>query len=111
MDISVTSIDMLARLFNHSLRNRGFTRAIHREMYAGQSSGMQQHHFGVLGLVVAGELELELAEAHQTLGIGEEFTIPANIYFQVTAGHSGAQLLLAKKRNLISSKKQISCVN
>lgn len=102
---------MLARLFNHSLRNRGFTRAIHREMYAGQSSGMQQHHFGVLGLVVAGELELELAEAHQTLGIGEEFTIPANIYFQATAGHSGAQLLLAKKRNLISSKKEISCVN
>lgn len=52
--------------------------------------------------MVAGELELELAEAHQTFGIGEEFTIPANIYFQATAGHSGAQLLLAKKRSLIS---------
>lgn len=60
MDISVTSIDILARLFNHSLRNRGFTRAIHREMYAGQSSGMRQHHFGVLGLVVAGNLSLSL---------------------------------------------------
>ena len=50
MDNSVTSIEMLVRLFNHSLRKRGFTRAIHREMNHGQSSGILQQHFVVLGL-------------------------------------------------------------
>ena len=102
MDNSVTSIEMLVRLFNHSLRKRGFTRAIHREMNPCQSSGLLQQHFGVLGLVVAGELELVLSESNHVYVAGEEFTIPANTYFQVIAGHIGAQLLLAKKR-MISS--------
>ena len=103
MDNSVTSIEMLVRLFNHTLRKRGFTRAIHREMNHGQSSGILQQHFVVLGLVVAGELELELSEEHQIYGVGEEFMIPANTYFQATATDNGAQLLLAKKRMLLNT--------
>jgi len=106
MDNSVISIEMLARFFNHSLRIRGFTRAIHREMNPSQCSSLVQQHFVVLGLVVAGELELELSEAHLIYGVGEEFMIPANTYFQATAGHNGAQLLLAKKRLHIISKHE-----
>jgi hypothetical protein len=98
MDNSVSSIEMLARLFNLSLRKRGFTRAIHREMGPCQTSGLLQQSFGVLGLVVAGEIEFVMSEAHEIYGAGEEFTIPANTYFQATAGHNGTHLLIAKKR-------------
>jgi hypothetical protein len=59
--------------------------------------------FGVVGLVVAGELALEFYESSQSFGIGEEFTLPANTYFQVTAGDEGAQLLIAKKRAHLAS--------
>ena len=103
MDNSVISIEMLARFFNHSLRIRGFTRAIHREMNPSQCSSLLQQHFVVLGLVVAGELELELSEAHLIYGVGEEFMIPANTYFQATAGHTGVRLLFARQRSHLSS--------
>ena len=98
MDNSVSSIELLARLFNHSLRKRGFTRTIHKAMNPSECSGIIHVDVGVVGLVVAGELTLEFYEASQSLGIGEEFTLPANNYFQVTAGDDGAHLLLAKKR-------------
>jgi hypothetical protein len=98
MDNSVSSIELLARLFNHSLRKRGFTRTIHKAMNPSECSGIIHLDVGVVGLVVAGELTLEFYEASQSLGIGEEFTLPANNYFQVTAGDDGAHLLLAKKR-------------
>ena len=103
MDNSVISIEMLARFFNNSLRKRGFTRAIYWEMNPSQCSSLLQQHFVVLGLVVAGELELEISEVHQIYGVGEEFMIPANTYFQATAGDEGAQLLLAKKRMLLNT--------
>lgn len=103
MDNSVTSIEMLVRLFNHSLRKRGFTRAIYREMLPNQCSGMLYQSFGALGLVVAGEVAFEFDEASQLFGLGEEFTIPADTYFQATASHTGAQLLLAKKRMLLNT--------
>ena len=103
MDNSVISIEMLARFFNNSLRKRGFTRAIYWEMNPSQCSSLLQQHFVVLGLVVAGELELEISEVHQIYGVGEEFMIPANTYFQATATDNGAQLLLAKKRMLLNT--------
>ena len=98
MDNSVSSIELLARLFNHSLNKRGFTRTIHKAMNPSECSGIIHLDVGVVGLVVAGELTLEFYEASQSLGTGEEFTLPANTYFQVTAGDDGAHLLLAKKR-------------
>jgi hypothetical protein len=68
-----------------------------------ECSGIILLDVGVVGLVVAGELMLEFYEASQSLGIGEEFTLPANTYFQVTAGNGGAHLLLAKKRTYLAS--------
>ena len=103
MDNSVISIEMLARFFNNSLRKRGFTRAIYWEMNPSQCSSLLQQHFVVLGLVVAGELELELSEVHQIYGVGEEFVIPANTYFQATAGHNGVRILLARRRTHLTS--------
>ena len=102
MDNSVSSIEMLACRFNLSLRKRGFTRAIHRQLNPGHSSCLLQQPFGVIGLVVAGEFELEISEAHEFYGTGMEFTIPANIYFEATAGINGTQLLIAKKRILLN---------
>ncbi len=103
MDNSVSSIELLARLFNQSLRKRGFTRAIHRAMNPSECTGIMYQDFGVVGLVVAGELALEFYESSQSHGTGEEFTLPANIYFQATAGDDGAQLLIAKKRAHLAS--------
>ena len=103
MDDSVISIEMLTHFFNNSLRKRGFTRAIHREMNPSQCSSLVQQHFVVLGLVVAGELELEFSEVHQIYGVGEEFMIPANTYFQATAGHTGVRLLFARQRSHLTS--------
>ena len=98
MDNSVSSIELLSRLFNLSLRKRGFTRTIHKAMNPSECSGIIHLDVGVVGLVVAGELMLEFYEASQSFGIGEEFTLPANTYFQVKAGDDGTHLLLAKKR-------------
>ncbi len=103
MDNSVISIEMLARLFNHSLRNRGFTRTIHKAMNPSECSGIIHLDVGVVGLVVAGELMLEFYETSLSFGIGEEFTLPANTFFQVTAGDDGAHLLLAKKKTHLAS--------
>ena len=103
MDNSVSSIELLARLFNHSLRKRGFTRTIHKGMNPSECSGIVHQDVGVVGLVVTGEMTLEFYEASQSYCIGEEFTLPANTYFQVTAGDDGAHLLLAKKRTYLAS--------
>jgi hypothetical protein len=107
MDNSVSSIDMLARLFNYSLRKRGFTRSIHREMTSGQSTGLLQHNFGLLALVVSGEVEVLQAENQQIYSTGEEFMIPANTYFQVIAGCHGVRVLLAKKRTYFLHMNEI----
>ena len=103
MDNSVSSIELLTRLFNQSLRKRGFTRAIHRAMNPSECTGIMYQDFGVVGLVVAGELALEFYESSQSHGTGEEFTLPANTYFQATAGDDGAHLLIAKKRAHLAS--------
>ena len=78
MDNSVSSIELLARHFNHSLRKRGFTRTIHKGMNPSECRGIIHLDVGVLGLVVAGELTLEFYETSQSLGIGEEFTLGKN---------------------------------
>jgi hypothetical protein len=103
MDFSVTPIETLAHQFNASLRKRGFTKAIYRAMLPNQCSGMLYQRFGVLGLIVAGEIACEFFEESQLFGLGEEFTIPANTYFQATAGDEGAHLLIAKKRAHLES--------
>ena len=103
MDNSVSSIELLSRLFNLSLRKRGFTRTIHKAMNPSECSGIIHLDVGVVGLVVAGELTLEFYEASQSLGTGEEFTLPANTYFQATSGHTGVRLLFARQRSHLSS--------
>ena len=47
-------------------------------MNPSECSGIMHQDFGVVGLVVAGELALEFYESSQSFGTGEEFTLPAN---------------------------------
>ena len=76
-------------------------------MTPNQGSGLLQQHFGVLGLVVAGDFVLSLPETEQIFSAGEEFIIPANTYFQAVAGHNGAQLLIAKPRTYFAHMNEI----
>lgn len=108
MEYFETSISMLTLIFNHSLHRRGFTRSIHLEMLPNQESGIQKNHFALLGIVLAGEIELEYAEVILALGQGEEFKIPANTFFQVKVGQTGAQILVARKRHTIVEDMEIS---
>jgi hypothetical protein len=70
MNYSVSSIELPARLFKHSLRKRGSTRIIHKAMNPSECSGIIHLDVGV-GLVVAGELTLEFYEASLSFGLLE----------------------------------------
>jgi hypothetical protein len=100
MDTSVFSIEALAKEFGHSLFERGFSRGVLRTLKPQQCSGVLETEHAVIGLVLSGELLIELPECLLLNGVGDEFFLPPNIYFQATAGELGAQYLFAKRREI-----------
>jgi len=100
MDTSVISIEALAKEFGHSLFERGFSSGVLRSLKPQQCSGVLESEHAVLGLVLSGELLIELPECLLLNGVGDEFFLPPNTYFQATAGEQGAQFLFAKRSGL-----------
>jgi hypothetical protein len=98
MDASVISIEELAKKFRQSLFQRGFSRASLSVLRPCQNSGLLTSDLAGLGLILAGDLMINLAEARVIYGAGDEFFIPAQTYYQATGGEFGTQFLFAKQR-------------
>jgi hypothetical protein len=63
-----------------------------------QNSGLLTSDLAGLGLILAGDLMINLAEVQVIYGAGDEFFIPAQTYYQATGGEFGTQFLFAKQR-------------
>jgi hypothetical protein len=99
MDTSVTSIEAMAREFGETLFERGFSKGIFHEFKPYQSTDVIVGNDAVTGIVLAGELLFQFQDCLIINAIGDLFFVPANTYYQVTAGLQGAQFLLAKHRS------------
>lgn len=98
MDASVISLEAMAKNFSQSLLQRGFSVASLSVLRPYQNSGFLTSNLAGLGLILAGDLMLNLAEAQVIYGAGDEFFIPAQTYYQATGGEFGTQFLFAKQR-------------
>jgi hypothetical protein len=57
----------------------------------------------VFGLALLGELLIEFSKSQWVIDMGTEFFLPANAYFQATAGEQGAHFLFARQRIYLDS--------
>jgi len=98
MDMSVISIESLAKNFSQTLSSRGFYKGSLRQFLPYQSSGVLQINREVIGLVLLGDLLIQYSDSLRVIEMGTEFFLPPNVYFQATAGEHGAHFLFARKR-------------
>jgi hypothetical protein len=99
MDMSVISIDALVKEFGESLFERGFSKGILNQFKPFQSTNVILGDHAVIGIVLTGELLFQFQECLIINGVGDQFFVPANTHYQVTAGRDGAQFLFAKHCN------------
>jgi hypothetical protein len=95
METSSYSIEFLAKKFGYSLFERGFSNSIFKELGPHETIGVQETHGAVLGLVLTGDLLINMPDSMQIYGETEEFFLPPNVFFQATAGEKGVKLLVA----------------
>jgi len=99
MDKSVISIESMAIIFSQSLVRKGFTKRGLRYFRPYQSSGVFFTDREILGLVLMGQLVIEIEDSKSILDEGDEFFLPSNNFFSATAGEHGAHFLFARKKN------------
>lgn len=99
MDTSVTSIEAMAREFGETLFERGFSKGIFYEFKPYQATDVLLSTHAVIGVVLNGELLFQFQDCLIINGIGDQFFVPANTHYQITAGCEGAQFLYAKHSN------------
>jgi len=99
MDSSVTSIEAMAREFGETLFDRGFSKVIFYEFKPYQTTDVLFVTRAVIGVVLNGELLFQFQDSLIINGIGDQFFVPANTHYQITAGCEGAQFLYAKHSN------------
>lgn len=95
MDKSSFSIEFLAKKFGFSLFERGFSNSIFKELAPYETIDIQETHGAVLGLVLTGDLLINMPDNMQIYCESEEFFLPPNVFFQATAGENGVKLLIA----------------
>ena len=101
MDTSVNSIEAMAREFGETLFERGFSKGIFHELRPYQTTDVLLATQAVIGVVLNGELLFQFQDCLIINGIGDQFFVPANTHYQVTAGREGAQFLYAKHCNSV----------
>ena len=75
---------------------RRFSKGIFHEFKPYQATDVLLATHAVIGVVLKGELLFQVQDCLIINGIGDQFFVPANTHYQVTAGEHGAQFLLAK---------------
>jgi ethanolamine utilization protein EutQ (cupin superfamily) len=95
MDTSIISIESRAKEFGETLFERGFSKGILMEFKHYQATEVLLAEKAIMGIVLNGELLFQFQDCLVTNEVGDQFFIPANTYYQVTAGQQGAQFLFA----------------
>ena len=96
MDTSATSIEAMAREFGETLFERGFPKGIFHEFKPYQATDVLVASQAVIGIVLKGELLFQFQDCLIINAVGDQFFVPANTHYQVTAGRDGAQFLISK---------------
>ena len=103
MLMSDISVESLANNFNQKIVSKGFFKGSLRYFSPYQSSGLMQIDREVVGLVLFGELSIELSNTESLVGAGFEFFLPPNVCFHATARHNGAHFIVAIQRMNLQS--------
>lgn len=93
MDYSVMSIEKILKEFNASIQKRGFKKCRVIDLSAQQKTGYLKFNYDLIGLLLIGEVVLELGHHQVPLVVGEEFHIPHENNFQLIGGDTAAKLL------------------
>ena len=76
------SIELLVKKFGYSLYERGFSNSFFKELSPYETIGVQEAQGAVLGLVLIGELLINMPDSMQIFSATEEFFLPPNIFFE-----------------------------
>ena len=98
MTAQKTNLSKLISDYSSSLIERGFHKGILRTLKPFQSTCLQHTDRIILGMVVTGNLEIQTALGIYKFQLEEEFLLPANLHFQVSAGLNGATIFLGKQK-------------
>lgn len=93
MDYSVISIEKTLKEFSASIQKRGFKKCRVIDLNAQQKTGYLKINYDLIGLLLTGEVALELGHLQVPLVVGEEFHIASGNSFQLIAGDVGAKVL------------------
>jgi len=93
-----TNLSKLISNYSTSLIERGFHRGNLRTLKPFQSTCIQHTDRIILGMVLTGNLEIQTASGTYRFQLEEEFLLPANLHFQVSAGLNGATIFLGKQK-------------
>jgi ethanolamine utilization protein EutQ (cupin superfamily) len=102
MDTSVTSVEAMAREFGETLFQLGFSKGIFQEFKPFQTTDVLLATHALIGVVLKGELLFQFQDCLIINGVGDQFFVPANTHYQVTAGRDGAQFLYANHCNPVA---------
>lgn len=98
MSVNCNSIDLMSASYSKSLVERGFHKGNLRTLKPCQSTGIAYTSRIILGMVLLGKLEVQTAVGVHSFLKNEEFMLPANLYFQVSAGLNGATIYFARQK-------------
>lgn len=98
MSVNCNSIELLSASYSKSLVERGFHKGNLRTLKPCQSTGIAYTNRIILGMVLVGKLEVQTAVGVHSFEKNDEFMLPANLYFQVSAGMSGATICFARQK-------------
>jgi hypothetical protein len=98
MRSSKTTIDPIISNYSQILVERGFYKGKLKTLKPCQSTGIAYTNRIILGFIIKGNLEVQTALGIQNFDASEEFLLPANLYFQVSAGLRGASIFFARQK-------------
>lgn len=98
MKVQKTNVSKMISDYSKSLIERGFQKGSFRTLKPFQSTCLEHTDRIILGVVVTGNLEIQTALGTQKFKLEEEFLLPANLYFQVSAGLNGATIFFGKQK-------------
>ena len=98
MNAQNTNLSKLISDYSKNLIGRGFHKGNLRTLKPFQSTCLQHTDRIILGMIVSGDLEIQTASCIYRFQLEEEFLLPANLHFQISAGLYGATLFLGKQK-------------
>jgi hypothetical protein len=98
MNTTDRSIESVTLNYSKSLLERGFSKGHLRTFKPFHSTGLCFTNRIILGLIIFGNLEVQTSLSVNHFVSDEEFLLPANLHFQVSAGVLGAVMFVARQK-------------